>query len=103
MGKRGSRKRKVGRPAVGATGVMVRLPPIDLADLDRWIRDISRRMQNKPTGRPEAIRNILRNHFETQRRHWGREDVQATKVFAGRSQSAGMAGQTIDALADQSA
>ena len=82
---------------------MVRLPPTDLADLDRWIRDISRRMQSKRTGRPEAIRDILQNHFETQRRHWAREDVQKTKGLEGRTQSAGMAGRTIDALADQSA
>lgn len=82
---------------------MVRLPPDQLADLDRWIRDIARRLQAKPTGRPEAIRDILQNHFETQRRHWGREDVQQTKELEKRDKSAGMAGRTIDVLEDQAA
>src|SRR5215211_9452561 len=103
MGKRASRKTKLRRPKVRSTAVLVRLPPADLADLDRWVRDIARRMQTKPTGRPEAIRDILRNHFETQRRHWGREDVEQAKESAGRDKSADMAGRTIDALADQSA
>ena len=82
---------------------MVRLPPDQLADLDRWIRDIARRMRNKSTGRPEAIRDILQNHFETQRQHWAREDVQKTKSSATRDKSADMAGRTIDAIDDQSA
>jgi len=96
-------KRKNNQKGRISTGVMVRLPPDQLADLDRWIRDIARRMRAKPTGRPEAIRDILQNHFETQRRHWGREDVQSAKELEKRDKSAGMAGRTIDALADQSA
>jgi hypothetical protein len=100
MGKKASRKRKVGRPKVGSVGVMVRLPPDQLADLDRWIRDIARRMSAKRTGRPEAIRDILQNHFEAQRRHWGRED---NTKSATRDRSANIAARTIDALADQSA
>jgi hypothetical protein len=103
MGKRPPRKRKVGRPKVGSVGIMVRLPPDQLADLDRWIRDIARRMRAKPTGRPEAIRDILQNHFDTQRQHWGREDFQAAKTTAAREKSADMAGRTIDAIDDQSA
>jgi hypothetical protein len=95
-------KKKIGRPRVGSVGVMVRLPPDQLADLDRWIRDIARRMRAKSSGRPEAIRDILQNHFDTQRQHWGREDVQTTKS-APRDKSAGMAARTIDAIADQSA
>lgn len=82
---------------------MVRLPPDQLADLDRWIRDIARRMRNKPTGRPEAIRDILRNHFDAQRQHWGREDVEKTKSSAIRDKSADMAARTIDTIDDQSA
>jgi hypothetical protein len=81
---------------------MVRLPPDQLADLDRWIRDIARRMRSKPTGRPEAVRDILQNHFDTQRQHWAREDVHKTKS-ATRDKSADLAGRTIDAIADQSA
>jgi hypothetical protein len=77
MGKAGRPgiKKKIGRPRIGSVGVMVRLPPDQLADLDRWIVDIGRRMRAKPSGRPEAIRDILQNHFETQRQHWAREDA----------------------------
>jgi hypothetical protein len=82
---------------------MVRLPPDQLADLDRWIRDIARRMRANPTGRPEAIRDILQNHFDTQRQHWGREDVQKAKPAATRDKSADMAARTIDTIDDQSA
>jgi hypothetical protein len=96
-------KKKMGRPPVGSTPVMVRLPPDQLADLDRWIRDIARRLDAAPTGRPEAIRDILQNHFDTQRQHWGREDVQKVKPSGTRDKSAGMAGRTIDAMADRTA
>ena len=82
---------------------MVRLPPDQLADLDRWIRDIARRMSAKRTGRPEAIRDILQNQFDTQRQHWGREDIQKAKPAAMRDKSADIAGRTIDAITDQSA
>ena len=80
---------------------MVRLPPDQLTNLDRWIRDIARRMRAKPTGRPEAIRDILQNHFDTQRQHWGREDIQ--KASATRDKSADLAARAIDAIDDQSA
>ena len=96
-------KKRTGRPPVGSTPIMVRLPPDQLADLDRWIRDIARRMNAKPTGRPEAIRDILQNHFDTQRQRWGREDVQKAKPSETRDKSADMAGWTIDTIDDQSA
>jgi hypothetical protein len=60
-------------------------------------------MRAEPTGRPEAIRDILQNHFDTQRQHWGREDVQKKKAVATRDKSADMAGRTIDSIDDQSA
>jgi hypothetical protein len=91
------------RSKVRSSGVIVRLPPDQLADLDRWISDIARRMRAKPTGRPEAIRDILQNHFETQRQYWGREDAKAAKETVTRDKSAEMAGRTIDAIDDQSA
>ena len=47
-------RRKGGRPKVGATPITVRIPPDDLAQLDRWIE------ANHPgTSRPEAIRQIM--------------------------------------------
>jgi hypothetical protein len=60
-------------------------------------------MRAEPTGRPEAIRDILQNHFDTQRQHWGREDAQRKKAAATRDKSADMAGRTIDSIDDQSA
>jgi len=48
-------RKKRGRPAVGATGVLVKLPPDQLAALDAWIEG----QPEKPT-RPEAVRAILR-------------------------------------------
>jgi metal-responsive CopG/Arc/MetJ family transcriptional regulator len=67
------------KPPVRDIGVTVHLPPDQLADLDRWIRDIARRMGNEPSGRSEAIRDILQNHFDTQRQLWAREDAQKSK------------------------
>ena len=46
--------RKRGRPAVGAVGVMVKLPPDDLELLDAWIA------ANGEMSRPEALRRILK-------------------------------------------
>ena len=60
-------------------------------------------MRAEPTGRPEAIRDILQNHFDTQRQHWAREDVQKNKATVTRDKSADMAGRTIDSIDDQSA
>jgi hypothetical protein len=97
----GTKKRRQ-RPEVGSVGIMLHLPPDLLADLDRWIQDIARRMRAEPTGRPEAIRDILQNHVDTQRQH--REDVQRAKSRANkRAQSAEIAGRTVDEIADQSA
>jgi hypothetical protein len=90
------------RPKIGSTPIMLRLPPDLLADLDRWIADVARKMKASGGSRPEAIRNILQNHFETQRHHWAREDTRKPKP-AKRNQSADLAGRTIDAIDDQSA
>jgi hypothetical protein len=47
-----------GRPATGATPVMVRLPPDQLAKVDRW----REAQDDKPT-RPEAIRRIVSDNL----------------------------------------
>ena len=49
-----TRKRPPGRPAVGSTGIMVRMPPSDLAALDRWIG-----RQSTAMTRPEALRAMM--------------------------------------------
>lgn len=47
-------QKKRGRPAVGSTGVLVKLPPEDLELLDAWIA------AHEPMSRPEAMRRILK-------------------------------------------
>jgi hypothetical protein len=49
-----TRKRPPGRPAVGSTGIMVRMPPSDLVALDRWIAK-----QPEELTRPEALRVMM--------------------------------------------
>ena len=53
-------KRKRGRPATDATPVLVRLMPIQIANLDAWIAD---HPDPKPS-RPEAIREALSEHLK---------------------------------------
>jgi Arc/MetJ-type ribon-helix-helix transcriptional regulator len=49
------RKRGRGRPKVGAEPITVRMPPEQLAALDKWIEG-----QEEPRpSRPEAIRQLL--------------------------------------------
>jgi len=49
-----------GRPSVGATPITVRIPPDQLAALDRWIE-----AQDEPRpSRPEAIRQILADNLK---------------------------------------
>lgn len=43
-----------GRPAINATPVTVRIPPDQLALLDRWIAD-----QSEEISRPEAVRRLM--------------------------------------------
>jgi hypothetical protein len=47
-------KQKVGRPFVGATPVIVRIPPHILEGLDAW-----REQEPDRPGRPEAIRRLV--------------------------------------------
>ena len=50
-----SNMRKRGRPATGAIGIYVKLPPADLELLDSWIGENGGEMS-----RPEAMRRILK-------------------------------------------
>lgn len=47
-------RKKRGRPAIGSTPIMVKLPPDQLSKLDQWIAD-----QGEAITRPEAIRRIV--------------------------------------------
>jgi hypothetical protein len=49
-----NRKKRIGRPPVGATLIGVRVPPAGVAELDAWIK------KNAPDlSRPEAIRRLV--------------------------------------------
>jgi hypothetical protein len=49
-----NRKKRIGRPPVGAILIGVRVPPADVAVLDAWIE------KNEPDmSRPEAIRRLV--------------------------------------------
>jgi hypothetical protein len=49
-----NRKKRIGRPPVGAILIGVRVPPADVAELDAWIE------KHAPTvSRPEAIGRLV--------------------------------------------
>jgi hypothetical protein len=49
-----NRKKRIGRPPVGAMLIGVRVPPAGVAELDTWIK------KNAPDlSRPEAIRRLV--------------------------------------------
>jgi hypothetical protein len=49
-----NRKKRVGRPAVGAILIGVRVPPAELKTIDAWIDK-----QDGAVSRPEAIRRLV--------------------------------------------
>jgi hypothetical protein len=49
-----NRKKRVGRPPVGAILIGVRIPPVGVAELDAWIKKHAPDMS-----RPEAIRRLV--------------------------------------------
>jgi len=49
-----NRKKRIGRPPVGAILIGVRVPPADVATLDAWIKTHAPAMS-----RPQAIRRLV--------------------------------------------
>jgi hypothetical protein len=49
-----NRKKRVGRPPVGAILIGVRVPPAGVAEIDGWIKKHAPKMS-----RPEAIRRLV--------------------------------------------
>jgi hypothetical protein len=49
-----NRKKRIGRPPVGAILIGVRVPPADVATLDAWIKK-----HDPDLTRPEAIRHLV--------------------------------------------
>ena len=48
------KKKRIGRPPVGAIPVLVRIPPAEMLPIDDWISD-----QTNYLSRPEAIRRLV--------------------------------------------
>jgi hypothetical protein len=48
------KKKRIGRPPVGAIPVLVRIPPAEMQPIDNWISK-----QNGFLSRPEAIRRLV--------------------------------------------
>jgi hypothetical protein len=48
------KKKRMGRPPVGAIPVLVRMPPAEMLPIDYWISD-----QPAYVSRPEAIRRLV--------------------------------------------
>ena len=49
-----NRKKRIGRPPVGAMLIGVRVPPAGVAELDAWIKK-----HGSDLSRPEAIRRLV--------------------------------------------
>jgi hypothetical protein len=48
------KKKRIGRPPVGAIPVLVRIPPKEIEPIDDWISE-----QGEYVSRPEAIRRLV--------------------------------------------
>jgi hypothetical protein len=48
------KKKRIGRPRVGAIPVLVRIPPAEMQPIDDWISE-----QKGVLSRPEAIRRLV--------------------------------------------
>jgi hypothetical protein len=48
------KKKRIGRPPVGAIPVLVRIPPAEILPIDNWIAE-----QEVFTSRPEAVRRLV--------------------------------------------
>jgi hypothetical protein len=48
------KKKRIGRPPIGAIPVLVRVPPAEMQPLDKWISE-----QKGYISRPEAIRRLV--------------------------------------------
>ena len=62
-------RKRIGRPPVGSTGVMVRLPPDQLAAVDNWAAS-----EGIALSRPEAVRRLVAKGLE---RHAGQIKAEA--------------------------
>ena len=82
------KKRRRGRPKIGAIPVLVRLLPDQAARLDRWRKALA----DQP-GRPEAIRRLLEDNLPGPSR---------SRDYGEAHKASELAAKTIEGLADKS-
>jgi len=85
------KKKRIGRPAVNSTPVLVRFPPAEMDPVDAWILK-----QRDPISRPEAIRRLVELALASEESSAPRSDKKAAKVKA-------LAATQIDRLGDKTA
>jgi hypothetical protein len=86
-----NRKKRIGRPPIGAILIGVRVPPVGVAELDAWIK------KHAPTlSRPEAIRRLVELGLTVKTK-----PKQPSPARAARAKE--LAGKAIDRMIDPTA
>ena len=86
------KKKRIGRPPVGAILIGVRVPPADVATLDAWIKKHAPEMS-----RPEAIRRLVELGLET------RTPAKPTRKASNKTRAAELAAKVVDKMIDPTA
>jgi hypothetical protein len=86
------KKKRIGRPPVGAILIGVRVPPADVVTLDAWIK-----AHAPETSRPEAIRRLVEIGLTVR----ASKPKQAPQARADRAKE--LAAQAIDKMGDPAA
>jgi hypothetical protein len=85
------KKKRIGRPPVGAIPVLVRIPPREMLPIDDWIAG-----QKGFTSRPEAIRRLVEIGLSAQK-------LARPKASSGAARAAELAASVIEKHIDFSA
>ena len=86
------KKKRIGRPPVGAILIGVRVPPADVATLDAWIKKHAPEMS-----RPEAIRRLVELGLET------RTPARPAGKASNKTRAAELAAKVVDKMIDPTA
>jgi hypothetical protein len=87
-----NRKKRVGRPPVGAILIGVRVPPADVAILDAWIKKHAPNMS-----RPEAIRRLVELGLKA------KMPIKTARSTPDKVRAAELAAKTIEKIIDPAA
>ena len=86
------KKKRIGRPPVGAIPVLVRIPPAEMLPIDNWVSN-----QDKFLTRPEAIRRLVELGLTV------KAPARPVSKPGRRLRAAELAAKAIDKIADPSA